>query len=81
MKWEDTVLLIPFTNDLRYVICDHCAYRQAQAEYSFKAGVKEVVDWLNQDSNTLEIEVGGGIARVIDRYAWQAQLKEWGITP
>lgn len=46
-----------------------------------KEGIKEVVDWLNQDSNTLEIEVGGGIARVIDRYAWQAQLKEWGISP
>jgi len=52
---------------------------QMQAEISFKAGRKEVVDWLNQDSNTLEIEVGGGISRVIDRYTWQAKLKEWGI--
>lgn len=41
------------------------------------AGIKEVVDWLNQDSNTLE--VGGGTARIIDKYALQAKLKEWGI--
>lgn len=43
---------------------------QAQAEISFKAGVKEVVDWLINDSYDTTIHFGED---------WQAQLKEWGI--
>ena len=42
-------------------------HRGVQAEISFKAGIKEVVDWvvinLNTDSR---------------RDEWQTQLKEWG---
>jgi len=49
---------------------------KAQAEISFKAGIKEVVDWLLSE---------GGFPWSMDEYPkrikrWQAKLKEWGIT-
>jgi len=42
---------------------------EQQAEISFKAGRKQVVDWINE-------------ADIIDDFCleeWQSQLKEWGI--
>ena len=62
-------------------ITDHTA--KAQAELSFKAGIREVVDWIQQThqyigfchpdafANWIQIEMG----------IWQAKLKEWGINP
>lgn len=53
----------------------HYYERELQAEISFKAGIKEVVDWIN--SNWFYASCG-------DMYLhgdkWQAQLKEWGIS-
>ena len=44
-----------------------------QAEISFKAGIREVVEWLEQ------ISKAGQPSRFIPSSEWQAKLKEWGI--
>jgi nucleoid DNA-binding protein len=44
-----------------------------QAEISFRAGIKEVVEWVNNNINTDEEVAFKGIG------SWQAKLKEWGI--
>jgi len=46
--------------------------REAQAEISFKAGIKEVVEWIRQ------INPYGGVL-IICEEGWQAKLKEWNI--
>lgn len=51
---------------------------QAQAEISFKAGIREVASWLQQNCK-YEIEAGKDSRElatfVIEK--WQAKLKEW----
>ncbi len=78
MKAEDTVLSRKI-----HEIDTLCEERVKQASISFKAGVKEVVEWINEHSNAkatytddlhmtrrwLEMPIG----------LWQAKLKEWGI--
>ena len=66
--------------------------KKAQAEISFKAGRKEVVDWV-KDNNALRDEpwsteyteaygydpmVEGDV--ILSYFEWQAKLKEWGIS-
>jgi len=78
MKWEDTVL-----DDRQLEI--HCGVginhhiprekkREAQAEVSFKAGMREVVEWVkgkDHPANISQIH--------ITKQDWQAFLKEKGI--
>ncbi len=45
---------------------------KTQAEISFKAGIKEVVEWINHNFWT------GLGAYNIPLKEWQAKLKEWG---
>jgi len=52
---------------------DQCI-AQAQAEISFKAGIREVVEWIK--GHTL---YKGDYTFHIDVDQWQAKLKEWGI--
>ena len=51
-----------------------------QAEISFKAGKKEVVDWVNDwfVLNNTEINVNTP-TRIVDETKWRAKLKEWHI--
>jgi len=49
---------------------------QTQAEISFKAGIKEVVEWVE------EHDIHGGLNSsyiLTIRSMWQAKLKEWGL--
>lgn len=55
--------LIDFETELREIAI-------AQAEISFKAGIKEVVEWIKSKA----IEIIG-----IPQEEWQAKLKEWKI--
>ena len=53
---------------------------KAQAEISFKAGIKEVVDWIQEME---EIETFTNAPKLIGFTMlledWQAKLKEWGV--
>ena len=46
---------------------------EKQAEISFKAGIKEVVEWIK------ERDCGDKSCVAITIDDWQAKLKEWGI--
>ena len=78
MKAEDTVMtFMEQSNEMKTAkVLPGCLVRK-QAEISFKAGIKEVVEWLLSE---------GGFPWDMDEYPeriklWQAKLKEWGLTP
>ncbi len=60
-----------------------------QAEISFKLGIKEVVDWIQQLAREHEairqfhpdrsITLKGAFKPIIFDDEWQAKLKEWGL--
>lgn len=50
---------------------------QAQAELSFRAGIKEVVEYIHQ--HLIDPRVTGDLKTTITPWEWQAKLKEWGI--
>jgi len=61
-----------------------CLIRK-QAEISFRAGIKEVVEWMNE-RNTLKLKSLEGTGDwfkhcglLVPMDKWQAKLKEWGI--
>jgi hypothetical protein len=67
MKAEDSVQLC-IQND-----CNHlCHY--SQAEISFKAGIREVVEWVEKYKSETT-----GYIHISFGQEWQAKLKEWGI--
>ncbi len=45
-----------------------------QAEISFKAGMREVVEWVEQNTSRMNTNMYG---ISLDGAAWQAKLKEW----
>ena len=56
---------------------------EAQAEISFKAGIKKVVEWVKANANLERGDRDVGLCFEdylhFDYKAWQSQLKEWGI--
>lgn len=56
-------------------------FAQAQAEISFRAGMREVVDSLIKDFDYCDSAGDNftGIGYFISTDEWQAKLKEWGI--
>ena len=46
---------------------------EAQAELSFRAGIREVVEWIQSELS------GDGHIVWIKAKDWQTKLKEWGI--
>ena len=58
---------------------------EAQAEISFKAGIKEVVGWLEKEHKMYAYrEINGGRKEdtygvFVDDDKWQAKLKEWEL--
>ena len=58
------------------VIQDSHAYeRKLQAEILYKAGIKEVVEWLTANGTDF-------LTDYLERSSmWQAKLEEWGIIP
>lgn len=83
MKAEDTLLTIPQGTEPQTTLCRHCAYMAAQADYSFKVGIKEVVEWINGNvglgAKTID-ELNNGYCFVpIRADKWKAQLKIWGL--
>ena len=51
---------------------------QVQAEISFKAGCREVVEWLVSHNRSKIMDFIGEPLYIFDD-EWQAKLKEWGI--
>jgi len=69
MKAENTIALC---ND------EHCQpyCHRTQAEISFNAGIKEVVDWINSNrGESIEWPVF-----TIEMADWQSKLKSWNIS-
>jgi hypothetical protein len=54
---------------------------RTQAEISFKAGIKEVVEWIKKNSlkETENADDTGDMLRIIRDIDLQSQLKAWGI--
>lgn len=50
--------------------------RIEQAEVSFKAGIKEVVDWINNSDSSCQ-EYFSKVC--FDNNDWRSKLKEWGV--
>ena len=48
---------------------------EAQAEISFKTGIKEVVGWVLNNSQWLP----GRTAAYFQKSEWQAKLRKWGL--
>ena len=66
MNWQQTRILfscVVFNNmDM-----------DAQAEASFKAGIREVVEWIQAN------DINWGLDIEVPWDSWEAKLKEWGI--
>ncbi len=78
MKAKDTVIGVDpgdFNNQQRCWKVDEIVKRQAQI--SFKAGIKEVVEWLRLNSIATTSPAYMGFS--MNTKMWQAKLKEWGI--
>lgn len=58
------------------------ALLEKQAELSFKAGMREVIEWINDPFNTCnevdDLEQPTGM-KMFNDSEWQSELKEWGI--
>ena len=75
-NWKDTVMSDEDLQSIEELELYHFkskklekAIAQAQAEISFKAGIKEVVEWLVDNDFVDELPWD----------TWSAKLKEWGI--
>ena len=96
ISWEDTVMnekeLIEIwtTGENRDPFEDFGRMAKAQAEISFKAGVGEVVEWLENScmlsvldkSRFIYKDVGSitfSLGNLKDSEQWQTKLKDWGI--
>lgn len=90
MNWKNTVRKVQ-PHDFS-ITCEYCGEefgiediiendRELQAEISYKAGIREVVEWLRKHMTFMEWEYedSKGIWYCpIDDNEWQAKLKEWG---
>ena len=79
-NWKDTVMSDEDLQSIEELELYHFkskklekAIAQAQAEISFKAGIKEMAEWIK------ERDCGDKSCVVIAIDDWQAKLKEWGI--
>ena len=53
---------------------------KAVAEIFFKAGIREVVEWLPWEKTAYQTKEGSPIIQIqISEAEWEAQLKEWGV--
>lgn len=82
MKASDTVMsqeeinAMDWTGDVGH-LCS--AVAKAQAEISFKAGIKEVVDFIEGESEIHNVHEAGCLCLCIYLLAWKAKLKDWGL--
>lgn len=94
MGAEDTVMIdkqIQKQTGAPFVLSEHRRLVEAQAEISFKAGVKEAVGWINEHSPLFivgqdiaanagnEIQGNTSYYPIIRYLEWKAKLKEWQI--
>ena len=88
MKWEDTVMSLDRINIMIHDEANTCLgidlvvhdIAKAQAEVSFKAGVRAVVDYFFYDAGIVRLmgcrtmaQAKAGLPK------WDEKLKEWGI--
>lgn len=72
---SETVILVP-DNVWNRNMVDIEKELRAQAEISFKAGIREAVGWI-KENNRANPQPYRGVN--ISREHWQAKLKEWGL--
>jgi len=73
MEAKDTIRLCPLTTGGWGVNCDPKCHK-AQAEISFKAGIREVVEWIEAND-----QAGLNDTIYFLRKTLQAQIKKWGL--
>lgn len=64
---------LPVTDIVRYADIEYRSVAEEQAEVSFKAGMKTVVEWI--EKHTSEDVYFKSFNNITE---WHAQLKEWG---
>ena len=81
MDWEDTVMSDEQLTKITYsrIPGRYKEVAQAQAEISVKAGIREVMEWVEQGNYIGEDGVDIKDAFVIGGKAWRAQVKSWNV--
>jgi len=76
MKAEDTVVDMHNPQIMPEIYHPQQELLRRQAQISFKAGIKLVVDWIELVPTR---EIDGAEQYIVTLEQWQAKLKEWGI--
>ena len=79
MNWEDSITPIEFHmsgDKVSQEIVRHLTRLQAQS--SFEAGMKEVVNWVKANETDI-CGYTGSKGSICGSEEWQAKLKEWGL--
>ena len=82
MKAKDTVLsYLEVSNQIPMTLLDFVAKLEKQADASFKAGIKEMVEWfdIHRGMPTQKRHPDSRRYYHFEEKDWQAKLKEWGI--
>ena len=75
MKAADTVIDMHNPQIMPEIYYKQQELLTRQAEISFKAGIKEVVDWINKHNYAME----GGDFVAVNGARWQDKLRDWEI--
>jgi len=78
MKAKDTVRLCPTTPSGWRINCDSRCHER-QAEISFKAGMREVVEWVDNNPVFMQSSTLGIKTPIATNAEWEAKLKEWEV--
>ena len=78
MKWQDTVIDMGNPQIMPEIYYPQQDLLRKQAKESFRAGIKEVVDWIIKKNKFHRFGFEDGTILI---YAedWENKLKEWGI--
>jgi len=75
---RETVMRLGLS-DVRLLDPKELKLLEAQAEISFKAGIREVVGWMNKRDCSYHYLGEKVHAFKVVEEEWQAKLKEWGM--
>ena len=78
MEAKDTVKYPPNSQILPEIAVYQNALLLEQAEISFEAGMRTVVEWIEKHDHSTCMDCSCGFDFRLDE--WQAQLKEWNIS-
>lgn len=87
-NWKDTVMsmeemtraneeahLSPFANPYQ----EKCVIARTQAEISFRAGIREAVEWIRKECYHKKSPPSPNTFYLVPPWKLEAKLKEWGV--